>query len=177
MAEPKNIADMVRVMNASIERPIPRENVVEATKDDELGELCEGDPSRLDPIGSPFVVFSMKRMEHLLSFSLLIGISTSLTAQEIQFDPGNWRTDRLEQQQRSVVLLENMERVDSMLVMLVEKFVKDIPNGAYHEFFPNGNIRIKGTLDGYNDDGTLRKTGEWREWDADGIVIREETYE
>ncbi len=32
MAEPKNIADMVRVMNASIERPIPRENVVEATK-------------------------------------------------------------------------------------------------------------------------------------------------
>ena len=32
MAEPKNIADMVRVMNASIEQPIPRENVVEATK-------------------------------------------------------------------------------------------------------------------------------------------------
>ncbi|MBK6369693.1 MAG: glycosyltransferase [Flavobacteriales bacterium] len=33
MAEPKNIADMVRVMNASIERPIPRANVVEATKE------------------------------------------------------------------------------------------------------------------------------------------------
>ena len=32
MAEPKNIADMVRVMNASIDHPIPRENVVEATK-------------------------------------------------------------------------------------------------------------------------------------------------
>ncbi len=32
MAEPKNIADMVRVMNASIEQPIPRDNVVEATK-------------------------------------------------------------------------------------------------------------------------------------------------
>lgn len=32
MAEPKNIADMVRVMSASIERPIPRENVVKATK-------------------------------------------------------------------------------------------------------------------------------------------------
>ncbi|MBL7938758.1 MAG: glycosyltransferase [Flavobacteriales bacterium] len=32
MAEPKNIADMVRVMNASIEKPIPRENVGEATK-------------------------------------------------------------------------------------------------------------------------------------------------
>ena len=32
LAEPRNIADMVRVMNASIEQPIPRENVVEATK-------------------------------------------------------------------------------------------------------------------------------------------------
>ena len=32
LADPKDIADMVRVMNASIERPIPRENVVEATK-------------------------------------------------------------------------------------------------------------------------------------------------
>ncbi|HEY0979034.1 MAG TPA: glycosyltransferase [Flavobacteriales bacterium] len=32
MATPKDITDMVRVMNASIERPIPRENVVEATK-------------------------------------------------------------------------------------------------------------------------------------------------
>ena len=33
LAEPKNIADMVRVMNASIDQPIPRENVVEATKE------------------------------------------------------------------------------------------------------------------------------------------------
>ncbi|MBS1568858.1 MAG: glycosyltransferase [Bacteroidetes bacterium] len=32
LAEPGNIADMVRVMNASIDQPIPRENVVEATK-------------------------------------------------------------------------------------------------------------------------------------------------
>lgn len=32
MATPKDIADMVRVMNASIEQPIPRENVMEATK-------------------------------------------------------------------------------------------------------------------------------------------------
>ncbi|MBK7944383.1 MAG: glycosyltransferase [Flavobacteriales bacterium] len=32
LANPKDIADMVRVMNASIEKPIPRENVVEATK-------------------------------------------------------------------------------------------------------------------------------------------------
>ena len=33
MAEPKNIADMVRAMNAMIDQPIPRENVVEATKE------------------------------------------------------------------------------------------------------------------------------------------------
>ncbi|MBK9148900.1 MAG: glycosyltransferase [Flavobacteriales bacterium] len=32
LADPKDVADMVRVMKASIERPIPRENVVEATK-------------------------------------------------------------------------------------------------------------------------------------------------
>jgi glycosyltransferase involved in cell wall biosynthesis len=32
LANPKDIADMVRVMNASIEKPIPREHVVEATK-------------------------------------------------------------------------------------------------------------------------------------------------
>lgn len=32
LANPKDIADMVRVMNASIDQPIPRENVVEATK-------------------------------------------------------------------------------------------------------------------------------------------------
>ena len=32
LATPKDIADMVRVMNASIDQPIPRENVVEATK-------------------------------------------------------------------------------------------------------------------------------------------------
>lgn len=33
LATPKDIADMVRVMNASIDQPIPRENVVEATKE------------------------------------------------------------------------------------------------------------------------------------------------
>lgn len=32
LANPKDIADMVRVMNASIDRPIPRENVLEATR-------------------------------------------------------------------------------------------------------------------------------------------------
>ncbi|MBL0128618.1 MAG: glycosyltransferase [Flavobacteriales bacterium] len=32
LATPKDIADMVRVMNAAIDNPIPRENVVEATK-------------------------------------------------------------------------------------------------------------------------------------------------
>lgn len=60
--------------------------------------------------------------------------------------------------------------------MVIQKFIKDIPNGAYHEFFPNGNIRIKGTLAGYNDDGTLKKTGEWIEWDAQEKVVWKETY-
>ena len=74
-------------------------------------------------------------------------------------------------------------RYDSTLALVNGKwefeptlYIIDIPNGAYHEFFPNGNIRIKGTLDGYNLDGTLKKTGTWMEWDAGGNVIREEHY-
>src|SRR5690606_9932378 len=51
---------------------------------------------------------------------------------------------------------------------VIQAVTLDIPNGAYHEFFPNGNIRIKGTLDGYDPDGTLKKTGEWTEWDEHG---------
>lgn len=74
-------------------------------------------------------------------------------------------------------------RYDSIIVQVNGKwefepslYIIDIPNGAYQEFFPNGNIRIKGTLDGYNPDGTLKKTGTWMEWDAAGNVIREEHY-
>ncbi len=59
---------------------------------------------------------------------------------------------------------------------ITQLVVVDIPNGAYREYFPSGNIRIKGTLDGYNPDGTLKKTGTWMEWDAAGNVIREEHY-
>lgn len=59
---------------------------------------------------------------------------------------------------------------------VVQVLTMDTPNGAYHEFFPNGNIRIMGTLDGYNGDGTLKKVGRWREWDAEGNVIRDEEH-
>lgn len=70
----------------------------------------------------------------------------------------------------------SIEDIEVGEVVQVIHSVLDIPNGAYHEFFPNGNIRIKGTLDGYNPDGTLKKTGEWTEWDENGKVIRRETY-
>jgi len=59
---------------------------------------------------------------------------------------------------------------------IILSMTKDVPNGAYHEFFPDGNIRIKGTLDGYNADGSLKKTGEWLEWGASGTMIRQEIY-
>ena len=161
-------------------------------------------------------------------------LATSIHAQDIQFDQGNWQTQSTEHQRRMITVLTNEERIDTIytedlstgdmkmvvqryplaryeyftgydpfpalwrridirqqemsdtiyveqigsgdMVMVVQNFVKDIPNGAYHEFFPNGNIRIKGTLDGYNADGTLKKTGEWKEWDENGKVIRQETY-
>ncbi|HEY0979033.1 MAG TPA: hypothetical protein VGE21_16300 [Flavobacteriales bacterium] len=59
---------------------------------------------------------------------------------------------------------------------MLEMVVQDIPKGAYHEFFPNGNIRIMGRLDGFNNYGTVKKVGEWREWDEEGKVIRREEY-
>lgn len=69
-------------------------------------------------------------------------------------------------------------KVDRFLgdtVGVIASVVNDTPNGAYHEFFPNGNIRIMGRLDGFNADGTLKKVGEWREWDAQGqVILREE---
>lgn len=89
--------------------------------------------------------------------------------------PPLWRRIDIRQLEiMDTVFVEDI-RTGSM-EMVVQKLIKDIPNGAYHEFFPNGNIRIKGTLDGYNADGRLKKTGEWKEWDAGGNVIRQETY-
>lgn len=83
---------------------------------------------------------------------------------------------RIDIRQETQVDSTYIEQLNGSMELIVQRFIKDIPNGAYHEFFPNGNIRIKGTLDGYNEDGTLKKTGEWREWDANGNVIRQETY-
>ena len=83
---------------------------------------------------------------------------------------------RIDIRQETQVDSTYIEQLNGSMELIVQRFIKDIPNGAYHEFFPNGNIRIKGTLDGYNPDGTLKKTGEWKEWDANGNVIRQETY-
>jgi hypothetical protein len=58
----------------------------------------------------------------------------------------------------------------------VDSAHRDVPSGAYHEFFPNGNIRVKGKLNGFDAEGKPRKTGEWTEWDASGTVVRRETY-
>ncbi len=85
------------------------------------------------------------------------------------------RVDIIEDDSRQdTTWMEDLETGDLMVV--VQVVIKDIPNGVYHEFFPNGNIRVMGRLDGYNADGTLKKTGEWKEWDAAGKVIRREEY-
>ncbi len=86
---------------------------------------------------------------------------------------------------RRIEIVQRTDRVDTLMTedletgeleIIVRPDLVDIPKGAYLEFFPNGNIRILGTLDGYSPDGKLKKTGEWKEWDADGKVIRQETY-
>ncbi len=176
----------------------------------------------------------MQSTKCLSALLLLFLASSAIHAQHIQFDQGNWKSQSIESQQRSIVVMENMVRVDTVyaedmatgelqmdvqryplaryeyltgydpypalwrridiqqqeisdttffedfvsgeMKMLIQKLTKDIPNGAYHEFFPNGNIRVKGTLDGYNADGTLKKTGAWQEWDANGVVIKEDKY-
>lgn len=94
---------------------------------------------------------------------------------EFYADSGLFR--RIDIQQKEEMADYSIEDIEvGEVVTVVHSLPIDIPNGAYHEFFPNGNIRIKGTLDGYNPDGTLKKTGEWTEWDEHGKVIRRETY-
>lgn len=84
------------------------------------------------------------------------------------------RVDIRRVEQSEDTRIEDLKTGDVQLI--VTSITEDVPNGAYNEFFPNGNIRIKGTLDGYNPDGSLKKTGEWLEWDTTGTVIRRETY-
>ena len=88
--------------------------------------------------------------------------------------PALWRRIDIRQEVRSDS--SRVELSNGTFFYYPWKRVVDIPNGAYHEFFPNGNIHIEGTLDGYNPDGTLRKTGQWTEWDESGKVIWTKTY-
>lgn len=95
-----------------------------------------------------------------------------LARYEFYVNDAMYRRIDIEQQETKDTLYTDC--FEPLTTVISYKF--DIPNGAYHEFFPNGNIRIMGTLDGYNPDGTLKKTGVWKEWNAEGKVIREETY-
>jgi hypothetical protein len=89
--------------------------------------------------------------------------------------PPLWR--RIDIRQEEIIDTVFVEKIQTgEMLMVVQKLTKDIPNGTYQEFYPNGMIRITGTLDGYNQDGALKKTGTWMEWDAAGNVIREEHY-
>lgn len=89
--------------------------------------------------------------------------------------PPLWR--RIDIRQEETMDTMYVEEIQTReMVMVVQRLTKDIPNGAYQEFYPNGMMRITGTLDGYNQDGTLKKTGTWMEWDADGNIIREKHY-
>lgn len=85
---------------------------------------------------------------------------------------------------RRIDIAERYLRTDTLkkdllggeVIIRLQEVTEDLPKGNYHEFFPNGNIRLKGMLDGYNPDGTPKKTGAWTEWGTNGKVIRQETY-
>jgi hypothetical protein len=159
MAEPKNIADMVRVMNASQHRKAhPARERGGGHEEHELGELCEG----IENINSGV----MERTIYNYPLSRYEYYADNTHFRRIEIDQ---RTDRVD-----TLMTEDLETGE--LEIIVRPDLVDIPKGAYLEFFPNGNIRILGTLDGYSPDGKLKKTGEWKEWDADGKVIRQETY-
>jgi|GEM_PF-726299 len=96
----------------------------------------------------------------------------------LEFDPQNnrrmRRVDIRQTQKLDSIFVENIDNGE--LTLVVANVVQDIPEGSYEEYHPNGQIRIRGTLAGYNADGSLKKTGEWLEWDASGKVIRSETH-
>lgn len=72
------------------------------------------------------------------------------------------------------VYVENIDTGERKLI--VHEVVMDIPNGAYEEYQPGGTVRISGMLNGSDDAGEPRKTGEWIEWNTDRRALRVETY-
>ena len=116
-------------------------------------------------------------MEDISSGELVLQVQTyPLARYEFYTDGALYRRIDLSPATEQVDTLVIEDPLTGELFVTVKGIRGDIPNGAYHEFFPNGNIRIKGTLDGYTPDGTLKKTGEWTEWDESGKVVRRETY-
>jgi len=96
----------------------------------------------------------------------------------LEFDTQNnrrmRRVDIRQTQKLDSIFVEDMDNGE--LTLVVANVVQDIPEGTYEEYHPNGQVRVRGTLAGYNADGSLKKTGEWLQWDTDGIVVQRETY-
>lgn len=96
----------------------------------------------------------------------------------LEFDPYTEqrirRIDIRQEARMDTVYVENIQT--NAMEMVVQNAILDIPAGRYEEFHWNGAIKWRGTLNGYDRTGQPRKTGEWTEWDANGNVVRRETY-
>lgn len=93
---------------------------------------------------------------------------------EFYMDGTVFRRIDIEQEHVPEEVLDPEESKKHQTILLSQ--TKDIPNGAYQEFFPNGSIRVMGTLAGADAEGRPRKTGRWREWAVDRTVLRDEVF-
>ena len=93
---------------------------------------------------------------------------------EFYVDGTVFRRIDIEQEPEAESILDAQDGNKDQAVLVPSS--KDIPNGAYQEFFPNGSIRVMGTLAGTDAEGMPKKTGRWREWAVDRTVLRDEVF-
>jgi hypothetical protein len=62
------------------------------------------------------------------------------------------------------------------LIQVVQVCVRDIPMGAYEEYYSGYRPHWRGQVNGLGKDGTLIKIGEWVEWDENGNVLQRLNY-
>jgi len=113
-----------------------------------------------------------------LSTGEMTAIPGEPTLIRMEFDPVTGRRlRRIDIRQETRIDSMHVENIQTgEMTLIVRETVMDIPNGAYAEYHPDGAVRISGMLNGFDDAGEPRKTGEWIEWNTDRRALRVETY-